>query len=77
MARDPRLLFHAKNLLIRAIHGNDAQSFAAAFTMSESFKGLADGLDLSRIYESAFLQLVANHVSSISEINPRRKMTSL
>jgi hypothetical protein len=24
MARNPRLLFHAKNLLIRAIHGNDA-----------------------------------------------------
>jgi hypothetical protein len=24
MARDPRLLFHAKNLLIRATHGNDA-----------------------------------------------------
>ena len=42
-----------------------------------SSKGLADSLDLSRIYESAFLQLVANHVSSISEINPRRKMTSL
>ena len=37
------------------------------------FKGLADGLELSRIYESAFLQLVANHVSPISQINPRRE----
>jgi hypothetical protein len=36
-------------------------------------KGLADGLELSRIYESDFLQLVANHVSPISEINPRRQ----
>ncbi len=36
-------------------------------------KGLADSLDLSRIYESAFLQLVANHVSPISEIIPRRE----
>jgi hypothetical protein len=44
MARDSRLFFRAKNLLMSAIHGNDAQSFAAAFTMSESFKGLADGL---------------------------------
>ena len=25
MARDPRLLFHAKSLPIRAIHGNDAR----------------------------------------------------
>ena len=38
-----------------------------------SSKGLADGLELSRIYVSAFLQLVANHVSPISEINPRRE----
>src|SRR5580693_1022550 len=41
--------------------------------MSESFKGLADGLELLRLYESAFLQLVANHVSLISQINPRRQ----
>src|SRR5580693_2614697 len=44
--------------------------------MSESFKGLGDGLELSRIYESAFLQLVANHVSPISQINPRRESTA-
>jgi hypothetical protein len=28
MARDPRLPFHAKSLLIRAIHGNDAPAIA-------------------------------------------------
>jgi hypothetical protein len=28
MARDSRLLFHAKKLLIRAIHGNDAPAIA-------------------------------------------------
>jgi hypothetical protein len=28
MARDPHLLFHAKSLLIRAIHGNDAPAIA-------------------------------------------------
>jgi hypothetical protein len=28
MARDPRVLFHAKSLLIRAIHGNDAPAIA-------------------------------------------------
>jgi hypothetical protein len=28
MARDPRLLFNAKSLLIRAIHGNDAPAIA-------------------------------------------------
>ena len=28
MAHNPRLLFHAKNLLIRAIHGNDAPAIA-------------------------------------------------
>jgi hypothetical protein len=28
MARDPRLPFHAKSLLMRAIHGNDAPAIA-------------------------------------------------
>jgi hypothetical protein len=41
--------------------------------MSASFKGLADGLELSRIYESAFLQLVAKDIRVISKINPRRE----
>jgi transposase-like protein len=52
--------------------GATATSFSG-WRRKASSKGLADGLDLSRIYESAFLQLVANHVSPISEINPRRE----
>jgi hypothetical protein len=38
-----------------------------------SSKRLADGLELSRIDDPALLQPVANHVSPISEINPRRE----
>ena len=69
-----RLFFRAKNLLMRApFMGMTRNLSLRRSRLSESFKGLADGLDLSGIYESAFLHLVANHVSPISEINPWRE----
>jgi hypothetical protein len=52
--------------------GATATSFSG-WRRKASSKGLADGLELSRFDESAFLQLVANHVNPISEINPRRE----
>src|ERR1700729_619664 len=57
-------------------HGNDAPAIACkrfcGWRRNAPSKGLMDGLELPRIYESALLEAIADHLHRLTYINQRR-----